>query len=115
MLTFPNWLLSLSFLLALSSFVNGAFLPPPDAWSPPILKRDGSQPVRRQDCAVPGLDVDQEQVTHSPSTSSNYSFANVDLSEKSCSQTYAIRIRKMISSPDIVLCELIPMPPSTSG
>lgn len=68
MLKFLAWLLSLSSLLALSRSVNGALLPLPGARSASLLKRDGAQPVRRQDCAAPGLEVDQEQVTRSPSS-----------------------------------------------
>lgn len=67
MLKCLTWFLSLSSLFALSRPGNGALLPPPGARSIPILKRDGAQLVRRQDCAAPGLEVDQEQVTHTPS------------------------------------------------
>lgn len=60
MLKILTWLLSLSSFLALSRSVNGALLSLPGARSTPTLRRDGSQPVRRQDCAAPGLEVDQE-------------------------------------------------------
>lgn len=113
MLKFLAWLLSLSSLLALSRSVNGALLPPPGARSASLLKRDGTQPVRRQDCAAPGLEVDQEQVARSLSNLYNFKFANVGLSEQSSSQAYATRIRKMISSPAIILCELYPIPSFT--
>lgn len=107
-----NCLLSLSSLFALSRPGNGALLPPPGARSIPIEKRDGAQPVRRQDCPAPGLEVDQAQVTHTPSNLYNSKFANGwPVWKKSSSQTYAIRIRKMISSPAIMLCELFPIPP----
>lgn len=76
MLKFLTWHLSLSSLFALSRPGNAALLPPPGARSTPMLKRDDAQPVRRQDCAAPGLEVDQEQVTHTPPNPYNSKFAN---------------------------------------
>lgn len=82
MLKFLTWLLSLSSLFALSRPGNGALLPPPGARSTPILKRDDAQPVRRQGCAAPGLEVDQEQVTQLLPTLTTRSLLTVGMSEK---------------------------------